>query len=172
MKRLIGGLAVLGLMSAGPAFAVDATLNFTGTIILPTCTVDSGSVSQTIDLKTAKTTDFLSVNSTNNATPFSLLLKSCAVNTNVSMTIYGTVDTVQSVLKNTGTASQVGVQLLKAVNVGDTTGTPFPLNTQTTIGAVDATNTMTIPMVAQFYRLGTMTGGTVTATATVNFGYN
>jgi major type 1 subunit fimbrin (pilin) len=31
---------------------------------------------------------------------------------------------------------------------------------------------MTIPMAAQFYRIGTMTAGTVTSTATVDFTYN
>ncbi|MDR5856696.1 fimbrial protein [Caballeronia sp. LZ062] len=165
-------LVAVGLATASSAFAADATLTFTGTIILPTCTVDPSSVTQTIPLGTARTTDFAGVGDVKNATPFNLKLNNCAANTAVSMTINGTADTVQSVLKNTGTATQVGVQLLKAVNVGDTSGSPITLNTSATIGTVDATNALTIPMVAQFYRLGTMTGGTVSAAATVNFAYN
>ncbi|WP_244817047.1 fimbrial protein [Caballeronia sp. Lep1P3] len=172
MNRLKLGVAVLGLMSAGSTFAADATLTFTGTIILPTCTVDPNSVTQSILLGTARTTDFTAVGDTKNATAFDLKLNNCAANTNVSMTVNGTSDTVQSVLKNTGTAAQVGVQLLKAANTGGTTGSPVALNTAMTLGAVDATNAMTIPLVAQFYRLGTMTSGTVSATATVNFAYN
>lgn len=172
MKKLKIGLVALGLTSAASAFAADATLTFTGTIILPTCTVDSNSVNQTIALGTARTTDFAAVGNTQNPTAFNIALNSCAPNTNVAMTVNGTSDTVQSVLKNTGTAGQVGVQLLKAVNAGDTTGSPITLNSSLNIGTVGATNTLTIPMVAQFYRLGAMTGGTVSATATVNFAYN
>ncbi|WP_250473666.1 fimbrial protein [Caballeronia sp. GAFFF1] len=172
MNKWKAGLVVLGLTSAASAFAADATLTFTGTILLPTCTVDPTSVSQTIPLGTARTTDFAAVGDTRNPTPFNLKLNNCAANTNVSMTVNGTSDTVQSVLKNTGTAAQVGVELLKAANSGDTTGSPIALNTSATLGTVDATNAMTIPMVARFYRLGTMTGGTVSASATVNFAYN
>ncbi|WP_244850032.1 fimbrial protein [Caballeronia sp. SL2Y3] len=172
MKKLKIGIVALGLTCAASAFAADATLTFTGTIILPTCTVDSNSVNQTIALGTARTTDFAAVGNTKNPTPFNITLNNCAANTNVAMTVNGTSDTVQSVLANTGTAAQVGVQLLKAVNAGDTTGTPITLNSSLNIGTVGATNSLTIPMVAQFYRLGTMTGGTVSATATVNFAYN
>ncbi|WP_157056296.1 hypothetical protein [Candidatus Burkholderia verschuerenii] len=81
--------------------------------------------------------------------------------------------TVSSVLKNTGAAVQVGIQLLKAASSGASTGTPLALNTASSLGAVDASGSMTIPMVTQFYRLGAMTsGGTVSSTATVDFTYN
>ncbi|MBW8836678.1 MAG: type 1 fimbrial protein, partial [Burkholderia sp.] len=46
------------------------------------------------------------------------------------------------------------------------------LNSTSSLGTVDNTNTMTVPFVAQFYRLGTLTAGSVTTTATVNFTYN
>jgi major type 1 subunit fimbrin (pilin) len=88
------------------------------------------------------------------------------------MSVAGTIDTVASVLQNTGTATQVGVQILKAASVGATTGTPVTLNSTSSLGTVDNTNTMTVPFVAQFYRLGTLTAGSVTTTATVNFTYN
>ncbi|MDR5774061.1 fimbrial protein [Caballeronia sp. LP006] len=172
MNKLKLILVVSALAAAKSVFAVDATLNFTGTIILPTCTVDSSSANQTISLDTAKTTDFAAVGSTQNPRPFNVKLAACATNTNVTMTVNGTNDTLTSVLKNTGSAAQVGVQLLKASNVGDTTGSPITLGSAESLGAVDQTNEMTIPMVAQFYRLGAMTGGTVTAVATVNFAYN
>ncbi|WP_250466700.1 fimbrial protein [Caballeronia sp. GAFFF2] len=172
MKLLKTGVAALALVAAHSSFAADATLNFTGTIILPTCTVDTDSVNQTITLQQAKTTDFAAVGATNSAQAFNVKLVSCAAGTNIGMTVNGTIDTVASVLKNTGTAAQVGVQLLKATNVGDSTGSPLALDSALTLGAADASGSMTVPMVAQYYRLGTMTGGTVTASATVNFTYN
>ncbi|SAK74191.1 fimbrial protein [Caballeronia ptereochthonis] len=170
MKKIRFLLTAIALVGPASAFAADATLNFSGTIILPTCTVNSDSVKQDIDLKSIKITDFTAT--TANPTSFKIDLENCVAGTNVSMTVNGTTDTVASVLKNTGDAAKVGVQLLKAASVGDTTGTPITLGSALALGVVDATNKMTIPMVAQFYKLGTMTAGAVAATATVNFTYN
>jgi major type 1 subunit fimbrin (pilin) len=127
-------------------------------------------VNQNIDLGTVKITDF--TGTTQSPTAFQISLENCTSGTNVSMTVNGTSDTVASVLKNTGDAGKVGVQLLRASSVGDTTGTPINLGSAAAIGAVDATNKLIIPMVAQFYKLGTLTAGSVAATATVNFAYN
>ncbi|MDR5838486.1 fimbrial protein [Caballeronia sp. LZ034LL] len=166
-RSIIAGAMML---CSASTWAADATLNFTGKIILPTCTVNAAYVNQTIDLGTVKITDF--TGTTQNPTAFQINLESCVAGTNVAMTVNGTSDTVTSVLKNTGDAGKVGVQLLKASKVGDTTGTAITLGSAMTLGLVDATNKMTIPMVAQFYKLGALTAGTVAATATVNFTYN
>jgi major type 1 subunit fimbrin (pilin) len=173
MNKLTVALGALAIASSSPTFAADATLTFTGTILLPTCTVDPDSKNQTIDLGTARTTDFVAIGDTKNPQAFNLKLTGCAASTKVAMTVNGTTDTVNSVLKNSGgTATMVGVQLLKAVNVGDTTGAPITLGSTMQLGTVDATLAMTIPLVAQFYRLGTMTSGTVSTVATVDFAYN
>jgi major type 1 subunit fimbrin (pilin) len=172
ISRLKFLCAIGAMFSISQALAADATLTFTGNIILPTCTPDASTVTQTIPLGTAKTTDFATVGSTLNATAFNLKLINCVTNTNVTMTVNGTMDTVASVLKNGGTATQVGVQLLKATKTGDVTGSPLQLNASVLQGTVDASGSMTIPLVAQLYRIGTMTTGTVSSSATVNFTYN
>ncbi|SAK42409.1 type-1 fimbrial protein [Caballeronia pedi] len=165
-------LSISAMTMTGAALAADANLNFTGQILTSSCTVDTGSVTQTINLQSAYVSSFAAVGATSNPTPFSLKLTNCSPSAKVSMTVAGTMDTVASVLKNTGLATQVGVQLLQASAIGGTTGTPITLNSAISLGTVDATASMTIPMVAQFYRLGTMTAGTVTTSATVNFTYN
>ncbi|WP_250463569.1 fimbrial protein [Caballeronia sp. GAFFF2] len=173
LGSLLANLAVtIAVTATGSAFGADATLNFTGTIVPPSCTVDTASANQTINLGSANILDFPSVGSTMNPTAFSLKLTNCTPGTTVSMAVSGQPDTVPSVLKNTGTATQTGVQLLQASSAGGTTGTVVTLGNTSNRGQVDATNAMTIPMVAQFYRLGTMTAGTVTTSATVNFTYN
>lgn len=172
MRSLQLLLAILVAIVTGPAVAADATLNFTGTILQPSCDIDSTTANQTIPLGSAPVMNFAAVGSTSNPAPFNLTLVNCAPGTSVTMTVAGTMDTVASVLKNTGTATQVGVQILQASSVGATTGTPVKLNIAVNMGAVGSTNTMTVPFVAQFYRLGTLTAGTVSATATVNFTYN
>jgi len=172
MRRLQLLFAVLAATVASSAFAVDATITFTGTFLPPTCTIDSASQNQTVNLGSVPISGFAAVGSTANPTPVSLNLVSCAPGTNVTMTVAGTMDTVPSVLQNTGSATAVGVQILRAASAGATTGTPVTLNSAINLGVVDGTNAMTVPLVAQFYRLGTMGAGTVTATATVNFTYN
>jgi major type 1 subunit fimbrin (pilin) len=165
-------IAAMGAGSAGSALAADANLKFTGLITQPSCTVDSSTANQTISLGSAPIMNFPAIGSTGNPTAFTLNLVNCSPGTAVTMSVAGTIDTVASVLQNTGTATQVGVQILKAASVGATTGTPVTLNSTSSLGTVDNTNTMTVPFVAQFYRLGTLTAGSVTTTATVNFTYN
>lgn len=166
-------LAALIATAAKSTFAApDAKLDFTGTILPASCTIDSSTANQTIDLGSANVGDFAAVGATRNAIAFNLKLTNCSSSARVTMTVSGTSDTVASVLKNTGNAAQVGVQLLQASRVGATTGTPITLNSALNLGTVDLTNAMTIPMAAQFYRIGTMTAGTVTSTATVDFTYN
>ncbi|WP_322059344.1 fimbrial protein [Paraburkholderia sp. J63] len=172
MRSLQLLLAILVANLSGPAFAADANLNFTGTILQPSCEIDSSTANQTVPLGSAPIMNFASVGSTSNPAAFNLSLVNCAAGTSVTMTVTGTMDTVASVLKNTGSATQVGVQILRAGSVGSTTGTPVTLNSAVNLGAVNGTNAMTVPFVAQFYRLGTLTAGTVSATATVNFTYN
>jgi major type 1 subunit fimbrin (pilin) len=169
--------AVLALVGSEQAFALnttnpDATISFTGTFVQPTCTVDSSTANQTITLATAAITSFTAVGSTTNPIAFNMILDNCVPTTQVTMTVSGTIDTVASVLKNTGTAAQVGVQILQAGSVGATSGTPITLNSAINLGVVNSTNSMTIPFVAQYYQLGTVTAGTVAAIATVNFTYN
>ncbi|SAL16272.1 type-1 fimbrial protein [Caballeronia peredens] len=169
MRKLVAVIAIAASTAAGSAFAAaDANLNFTGLIRNPSCTVDSLSQDQTIDLNPVSISDFTGTTST--PTPFNINLKNCGDGTIVSMTVSGTSDSVASVLKSTGVATKVGVQLLKASSVGGTTGTAITLNSATSAGTVSGTS-MTIPMVAQYYKLGTLTPGTVASSATVNFTY-
>ncbi|KMZ12412.1 type 1 fimbriae major subunit FimA [Candidatus Burkholderia humilis] len=165
-------LAFFVTTAAGSVFAADANLNFTGQILAASCSVDSSSANQTIDLGSAYVGTFASVGSISNAKAFNINLNNCSANAKVSMNVTGTMDSVVSVLKNTGSATGVGIQLLSASAVGSTTGTPITLNSTISVGTVNASNAMTIPFAAQFYRLGTMTAGSVTTTATVNFTYN
>lgn len=179
MQKLLIFSAILIWTLTSPAFAQtkpasgpDASLSLSGTILLPSCSIDSSTASQTVPLGSAPIMSFPSPGSTSNPTSFYLSLINCAVGTNVTMTVAGTTDTVASVLKNSGSATGVGVQLLKAPSKGATTGTPVALNGSVNLGQVDSSQSMTVPFVAQFYALGPMTAGTVSATATVNFTYN
>ncbi|SAL16258.1 fimbrial protein [Caballeronia peredens] len=163
-------LAVLVSTAAGSALADSALITYEGKIQDPTCTIKSDSASQTIDLKTASVSDFKSVGAVMNATAFNIQLIDCTPGITASMTVAGTSGSVPNVLRNTGSAANLGVQLLLAANVNDTTGSPIVFGN--VISRSIATTTHTVPMVAQMYRTGNLGAGTVAATATVSFTYN
>jgi major type 1 subunit fimbrin (pilin) len=172
MRKFQPFLVLLTMLVAGPAFAVDANLNFTGTISGPSCTIDTSSRDQTVTLVSTPISDFTSIGSTASPKAVNVKLIDCTEGTDVTMTVSGTATTVPSVLKSTGSAAQVGVQILHASNVGATTGTPIVLESGLDLGMADDTGKMTIPLVVQYYALGTLTAGDVAATATLNFTYN
>ncbi|WP_153488662.1 fimbrial protein [Burkholderia cepacia] len=171
MRKRQSLLVLFTMLTAGPVFAVDAYMNFTGTVWAPSCTIDSSSTNQTVILASTLVGNFTSIGSTASAKAINVKLD-CLVGTTVTMTVSGAAATVPSVLKNTGTAQQVGVQLLRATEVGGTTGTPIMLGSPLNLGAVSSSGTMTVPLVAQYYRLGKLTPGSVAATATLSFTYN
>jgi len=162
----------LPMLHGHEAYAGDANLTFTGTIQQPSCDLDTSSANQTVNLGSVPVMNFAAVGSTANPTAFSVNLLNCTAAVNVTMTVAGTMDTVPSVLQNAGTAQKVGVQILQAGSVGATTGTPVTLNSAVSLGTVGGSGAMTIPFVAQFYRIGTLVAGSVLATATINFTYN
>ncbi|GGP25090.1 fimbrial protein [Silvimonas amylolytica] len=171
MKKLIGLLATLALGYTAQSFAVDADLYFTGTLTAPSCTVDGDA---TVQLPPALTHDMNAAGAptTFSPTAFNISLSNCTNVETVTMTLSATTDTLPSVLKNTGTAGGVGVQLLKANAVNDKTGTPLDFTAPLVMSKIDSNTVMTIPFVAQYYVLAQpVTPGKVAAMATFNFTY-
>ncbi len=152
----------------GNLLGSETTSPVTFVFTTPSCTVTTSSASQAITLPSVLSSTFASVGSTAGASAFSVDLVNCITQTAVTMTVSGTVDTVQSVLKNTGTAQGIGVQLLN----GGAAGSALALNSAIAVGNVGAGTSMSIPMAAQYYRLGTVGAGSVVAVATVTLTYN
>ncbi|WJV38360.1 fimbrial protein [Raoultella terrigena] len=149
------------------AFGSEVTSPVQFNFIPPMCTVANSSL--TVTLPTIKTSDLNTIGATAGGTPFSIGLADCVLQTGVVMSMNGTTDGVSSVLKNTGTASGVGVQLLN----GGVNGSPLILNSAMDMGNVGLNTTMTIPLAANYYQIGQLVGsGTVLATSTVTFTYN
>lgn len=149
------------------AFGSEVTSPVQFNFIPPMCTLLNTSL--TVALPTINTSDLNSIGATAGRTPFSLDLQDCVLQTEVVMTMSGTTDGVASVLKNTGTASGVGVQLLN----GGVNGMPLELNSAIDMGNVGSNTTMRIPLAASYYQTGQNAGaGTVLAISTVTFTYN
>ncbi|MDR5833374.1 fimbrial protein [Caballeronia sp. LZ034LL] len=165
--------AVSMMLCARAALAgSQATFSFYGSILAPSCVPDPATLPQVITLATVPVAEFVAT--TSGAKAFVIELSGCQPQTPVSMSVSGTIDTFPTVLKNlNGSATQVGVQLLLASGPGATTGTPIPVNGDAVaLGTSGPTGTMIIPLVAQYYRLGALSAGTVGVMATVTFTYN
>ncbi|MDR5877430.1 fimbrial protein [Caballeronia sp. LZ032] len=165
--------AVSMLLGAQAALASSqATFSFYGTILPPSCIPNPATLPQVVTLSTVAVTDF--TGATSGAKAFVIELSGCQPQTSLAMSVSGTTDTLPTVLKNlSGSAAQVGVQLLLASRPGATTGTPIPINGDAVaLGTSGPTGTMIIPLVAQYYRLGALSAGTVGVTATVTFTYD
>ncbi|WP_322090183.1 fimbrial protein [Burkholderia cenocepacia] len=172
MKKIQSFLLAIFMLEAGPVFAVDAHLNFTGRILESSCNIDSSSANQTVTLASTSIGNLPSVGSTASPKPINVKL-SCSVGATVTMTVIASITAVPSVVHNDGgNAQEVGVQFLRATEVGGTTGTPIMLNSPLSLGAVDSSGTMTVPLVVRYYRLGKLTPGNVVAYALLNFAYN
>lgn len=159
--------------SSGPGpgtiqFGEEMTSPVTFRFIAPSCKLSAGTANQVITLPRISASSLPTVGSTAGATRFGLNLENCVTQSIVTMNISGDATAVGSVLQNHGSAQGIGVQLLN----GGPAGTPLPLNTDVGMGNVGAATTMSIPLGVRYYRLGTVTPGTVDSVATVSFNYN
>lgn len=121
-------VAVLSIFMACAAHAADGTIKFTGSIADQTCSVDTASQVQTVDLgKVAKSALNGAVGQKAAATRFSLSIKSCPETiTGAKFKFDGVADEKYPNLLalDPGTDVATGV----AVEIADKTGTPIPLH--------------------------------------------
>ncbi|MDR5778896.1 fimbrial protein [Caballeronia sp. LZ065] len=167
-------MTAVSMMLGAPAALASsqATFSFYGSILASSCFPNPATLPQVVTLATVPVADF--TGATSGAKAFVIELSGCQPETSLTMSVSGTTDTLPTVLKNlNGSAARVGVQLLLASGPGATTGTPIPINGDAVpLGTSGPTGTMIIPLVAQYYRLGGMSAGTVGVTATVTFTYD
>lgn len=159
-------LSFLFFSSAG--FAADVTLNITGTIKAAACQVSSSSQTQNINLGSQiKVSELSSAGSTTAFVPFSINLVNCPQGTTgVNALFSGTSDpdSVIDSYKNTGTATNVSVQLQ--------TEDGIPLGAGARIFRRIENNALTLNLKSRVYsHNGGGTVGTIKATVTVDFTY-
>ncbi|WP_157971339.1 fimbrial protein [Dyella sp. C9] len=129
----------------------------------PACSITTGTANQTVNLPKASVADFAATGTTAKPTNFTISLENCVTQTAVSMQLDGST-VAPTVLSSSGSAQGVGIQLVW-------NGAPVTLGQGLDIGNVGSNTTMDIPMTAQYYRTGAMTGGTVVSTATITMSY-
>lgn len=167
-------VAICGLCLGNSAYASDGTITFTGAISAATCTVklNGGSASGTVTLPSVSNTILASGGAVAGATAFAINLSSCTTGKTVNAFFEAgtTVDLVTGSLINSGTASNVEVQVL--------TGAAAPISIGSVAQAADtginttASPSGTLNYIARYYATGVATAGTVSTSVTYSITYN
>lgn len=149
--------------------ALGTTLSLSsGTIIAaPTCTINAGSAAQVITLPAISTATLAARGSVSGLKAFSIgLTCQTGVNATIAWTSAQSTTTA-GLMTSTGTANNIGVQLL------DENQDPLPWGTATTITGASAGGVVTLPYYAQYYRSGngSVSVGTVSSKATFTVNY-
>jgi type 1 fimbria pilin len=142
------------------AFILAAPITIIST---PACTPNTKSV--TVALDPIKSGQLTAIGSVAAPKRFELTLN-CTAPTAVSVQLdyNGTPSNIPGVLSSTGSAKGVGVQVL------DRNMKPVPFGAKLAQGT-SSNGLMSIPFVGQYYRTGTVTPGTLYATAGFTFSY-
>lgn len=165
LSAVIAGLAFSSLNTHA---ADPVTLTITGNIIASPCEVKSDSVNKTIDLgQNIQASDLSAAASSTSWVNFDINLEKCpAGTTSATMTMHGTQNTTnpEDMYKNTGTATNVAVQLQS--QAGDQLG-----DGKSITGTI-ASNAYTYKLKARAYSAsGGATPGTIAAVVTATFVY-
>ncbi len=175
MKKL--SMVALGLMLAAAqvnaAEASDGTINFTGNIASQTCTVsvNGGGSTATVTLPKVASSILSTSGQTAGNTRFTMALSNCSATTGDVYAYFeqGANVNADGRLTNTGTATNVDLQLLDSgngvLNAGSTEQTTSPKTVALTAGAG------TLTYSAQYYATGAATAGTVLSAVNYSINY-
>lgn len=176
MKRKILSAIIVAGMATGThtAFASDGTINFTGNITAQTCTIASsiGGKDFTVALPTVSASTLAAAGQTAGDTAFTILLTNCTPDTGAVRTHFEAGATVNSngrLIQQTGTATQVDIQLLNGdgsvIKAGDPVATQNSKSTNINAGSAS------LPYIARYFATGQATAGTVSTMVNYSIAY-
>ena len=169
---LIASFGVAALASMSAHAASSGTINFTGKVITDSCVVSvngSGTSTGTVGLPVVFNSVLSTVGNVAGKTPFTIGLTGCDSNVTSAQALFtgSGIDTTSGNLINTGTATNVEVQLLAG------TTTVMPLQNSTAAGQLSpvgtlSSNATTLSYSAQYVAVGGA-GAAGTVLSTVGF---
>ncbi|MFI7811722.1 fimbrial protein [Citrobacter werkmanii] len=164
MRRIVVMILVL-TSTAASAATNSGTVHVTGNLLSSSCTV-TGGTDLTFNLDAVTKADFPDQSSTAGRQEQSIELI-CDADTVINMTVDADTDaTDNTIIKNTGSAQGVGLQLLDVSN----SNTPIKMGRRWVV-ITDSTQVETIPLAAQYIRIGALESGSVKANATYTLDY-
>ncbi|WP_224770894.1 fimbrial protein [Pseudomonas sp. FEN] len=144
-------------------------INGTVNVRRPTCDLAAGDVNRAITLNTVRVSDFNNANSAG-ARDFELTA-TCSMASSVTFAFSGTPAPGSSYrFANTGTASGIGLQLYS--RIGGVAQTIRADGTDSRRTVAVSGNRAVLPLGASYWKIGTVSKGTLASTATVSITYN
>lgn len=163
----LGAAVAFALAFSSSASAADGTITINGEITDTTCniSVNGGAADATVVLPTVSASSLAAAGETAGATPFNIALSGCtgtALGTATTWFESGlNVDSTSGRLNNTGTATEVQVQLLNSGMAAIMAGGPQGGGGQNDIPVDISTGDGTLNYYAQYYATAPSTAGTV-----------
>lgn len=171
LKRI---LAVVLLTTPIAAHASDGTISFSGAVNGSTCTVklNGGSASGTVTLPTVSTSSLTSSGTTAGSTEFALDISGCTFSGATSVTAYfeagSNVDPTTGRLNNTGSATNVQLQLF----LGSNYASKVAAGQSNQNSATALTGAGALKYGVEYYATGTAGAGTVSSSVTYSLIYS
>ena len=168
-------LALIAAASATVAMADTGTITFNGLVVADTCTttLTGGASTTAVTLPTVQTTALANAGDTAGQTSFSLDVTGCdataatrGIHYTLTPSAYHTNN--NSLLDNTGTANNVGVEILEGATAIAFAGAPH----QTANVTLDGAGAGSVSLAAQYKATGAATAGTVTSVLNWTLVYN
>ncbi|MGL6017136.1 MAG: fimbrial protein [Gibbsiella quercinecans] len=160
---------------ATAALASDGTISFTGSVTDQTCTVsvNGGSATETVALPVVSKSVLAVAGDTAGATSFTLSLSDCTTASGNAYAYFeqgANVDITTGRLNNTGTATNVAIQLkdanANAIYIGSDIQSDSPAT-----AAISANGAATLNYSAEYYATGASTSGSVASSVTYSISY-
>ncbi|ELH4233541.1 type 1 fimbrial protein [Vibrio fluvialis] len=168
---------VVGVFSCGASAASTGTISFVGEVTDVTCDLSVGGASSdaTVTLPAVSVANLSSIGDVAGRVEFDISLSNCANATAKSAYAFfesgANVNTSSGRLINTGSATNVDLQLLDAanayspINIGNTAQ-----NTDSAANTIDA-GAATLKYAVEYYATGTSTAGSVASSVTYTISY-
>ena len=167
-------LALIAAASATVAMADSGTITFNGLVVADTCTttLTGGASATAVTLPTVPTTALANSGDTAGQTPFSLSVAGCdatAATRGIHYTLTPSAYDASnnSLLANTGTATNVGVEILEGA-----TAIAFAGAAHQTSNVTLTSGAGSVSLAAQYKATGAATAGTVTSALNWTLVYN
>ncbi|WP_262821115.1 fimbrial protein [Enterobacter quasiroggenkampii] len=176
-KIVLPTVALFGISMGCAQFALAAdpvSMTITGNVVASPCVLKAGQDNLTVDLgggSDLQTADLNDAGSSSMWKPITISMESCPAGTSsVTATFHGTADSadVETLYSNTGTATNVAVQLEGTAGEAYGNGKTSVINIADAAGGIPIWNLQT----RAFSKNGKVTPGTISAVITMSFAYN
>lgn len=176
LSKIKLAMAASALLLTSGAYAVDGTINFTGSIVASTCKSEvTGTSGSTVDLGAVSASGFKAAGDVSGSQPFTISLTGCptpatgATAPNMAIQFAGNPNNDnKALLAVTGGAADVGIGIFN----NQTDETPIALYSNSAVKTVDTNGAATFNFVAKYVSTASaVTAGQANATATFSIVY-